>query len=161
MRTVLKIGGSLITDKDGHETIDRDDLIDAVAGSSSEEIVLVHGAGSFGHPHALEAGIDTRTATTDTASITTIQRAVRTLNDIVVDTLQDHGQKAVGLHPSSMLRRDGKLRGTIGPVHEALANGMIPVLHGDIILEDSGASIVSGDEIVMFLADEIDARAGI
>lgn len=164
MTIILKIGGSLITDKDGHEDIDREslnDLIATIADTAADDIVLVHGAGSFGHPHALDAGIDTTTATKDTTKITVVERAVRELNDIVVDALQDNGQEAVGLHPSSMLTRTGTLQGTIGPVRAALRNGMLPVLHGDVILEDDGASIVSGDEIVPFLADELEARAGI
>ena len=66
-RVVLKLGGGLITDKSRYRHV-RTDRIDAVSGvvrelgDSGKSVVLVHGAGSFGHLEArkwgLEEGID-------------------------------------------------------------------------------------------------------
>jgi len=53
-RVILKIGGSVLTDKTTEETVAEgfDEVLSSVAGSAPEDLVLVHGAGSFGHPHA-------------------------------------------------------------------------------------------------------------
>ena len=54
-RIVLKLGGSVITDKAGDCTI-RTDRIAACVGEIARrpgiKVVLVHGAGSCGHPQA-------------------------------------------------------------------------------------------------------------
>ncbi|MFB6188703.1 MAG: acetylglutamate kinase, partial [Halapricum sp.] len=57
MTTVLKLGGSVVTEKSEPETVDRaaldvvaDDIADAVATDGSErqsDLVVVHGGGSF------------------------------------------------------------------------------------------------------------------
>lgn len=50
---VLKLGGSVVTDKDEPETVDEAGLAaaaDAVAPlAESRRVVVVHGGGSFGH----------------------------------------------------------------------------------------------------------------
>ena len=53
---ILKLGGSVITHKDEYfsphnENIER--LAEEIKKSSSKSLVIIHGAGSFGHPVAL------------------------------------------------------------------------------------------------------------
>jgi isopentenyl phosphate kinase len=53
--TVLKIGGSVITDKNGDlaaktEVINR--LAEEIAKANLKNLIVVHGGGSFGHPIA-------------------------------------------------------------------------------------------------------------
>ena len=56
---ILKIGGSILTNKDAPESeVDSDSLkriareIKSSLDNSSKELIIVHGAGSFGHPPA-------------------------------------------------------------------------------------------------------------
>ncbi|MFW6435247.1 MAG: acetylglutamate kinase, partial [Halovenus sp.] len=72
MVTVLKLGGSVITDKDRPETADRDALETAAAAigeflGGDERLVVVHGGGSFGHPHAARIGVSSTDGSRDVA----------------------------------------------------------------------------------------------
>ncbi|MFW6045379.1 MAG: acetylglutamate kinase, partial [Natronomonas sp.] len=58
MTTVLKLGGSVITDKTEPETVDHSSLrTAAVAIGTTDDLVVVHGGGSFGHHHAAAHGV--------------------------------------------------------------------------------------------------------
>ena len=53
--TILKIGGSIITDKNADDGAANYDEIKRIADEISKHhgrLVVVHGAGSFGHPQA-------------------------------------------------------------------------------------------------------------
>lgn len=61
---VIKLGGAAITDKTGVESLNEEVLLSTarqVAGVCGREApgstVIVHGAGSFGHPQAAGAGV--------------------------------------------------------------------------------------------------------
>ena len=76
MTTVLKLGGSVVTEKDDSETVDRAALeraADALAGQ--DDVVVVHGGGSFGHHHAARYGVSTTEGTGDPAAVREIGRA--------------------------------------------------------------------------------------
>ena len=57
---ILKIGGSVITDKNGElaartEVINR--LAEEIQKAGLKNLIIVHGGGSFGHPTAQKYGI--------------------------------------------------------------------------------------------------------
>ena len=57
---ILKIGGSAITDKTGElaaktEIINR--LAEEIKRADLDNLIVVHGGGSFGHPNALKYGL--------------------------------------------------------------------------------------------------------
>ena len=168
---VLKLGGSVITDKDSPETVDDDALngvVDAVAAAHGDDefrLVLVHGGGSFGHVHAAEHGVSTTDGTTDAAAATQIHSAMKQLNSEVVDRLQARDIAAIPVHPLSVAVRDNE--GTLSLPATAtaglLAEGFVPVLHGDVIAHaGEGVTVLSGDEIVTSLANSLAAsRVGL
>ena len=56
MMIIVKLGGSIITDKAEYRKF-RADTVDRLAGeivSSGKQVIIVHGAGSFGHILAKE-----------------------------------------------------------------------------------------------------------
>ncbi|MFD1642878.1 isopentenyl phosphate kinase [Halohasta litorea] len=168
---VLKLGGSVITDKDSPETVDDEALhrvLDAVASTSKSEdgrLVVVHGGGSFGHVHAADHGVSTTTGTSDAAAATAIHGAMKRLNGVVVDRLQERGVAALPVHPLSVAARDaeGVLSLPAGATEGLLEEGFVPVLHGDVIAHaNEGVTVLSGDEIVTSLADSLGAsRVGL
>ena len=165
--TVLKLGGSVITEKDQPETVatDRLDRAAAAVGACDEPLVLVHGGGSFGHPAAEAAGVSPETGTTEAAAVRTIHGAMGRLNDVVLDALAGAGVEALPVRPlSTTYRPDSRsLELQSGAIRSMLAEGFVPVLHGDVVTSrGTGATIVSGDELVVTLARELEAaRVGL
>ncbi len=171
MVTILKLGGSVITDKDRPETIDDTALteaasaIGAAAGTQAgdealSDLVVVHGGGSFGHHHAAAHGVSDSEGTHDVAAVGAIHGAMSRLNDAVLESLRAADVGAVPVHPLSAAHRDdhGSLTLPAGQVETLLAEGFTPVLHGDLVAHaGEGVTVVSGDELVVSLAEALDA----
>ena len=159
MTTVLKLGGSVVTEKDDPETVDRAALeraADALAGRG--DIVLVHGGGSFGHHHAAKYGVSTTEGTGDPAAIRAIHGAMKRLNAAVIEALAEAAVPALPVHPMSAADRDenGDLTLPAGQVETMLEEGFVPVLHGDgVVHAGEGATVLSGDELVVVLAEAL------
>lgn len=157
MTTVLKLGGSVITEKDRAETLDGaalDRAADAVA-AADDDLLLVHGAGSFGHHHADAHDVSTTEGTDDWRAVADVHGAMKTLNSLVLSRLHDRDVPAVPVHPLSAADRtaDGELTLPTGAVERLRDEGFVPVLHGDLIAQDGrGVTVLSGDEVVAELA---------
>ena len=158
MTVVLKLGGSVITDKDAPETVDDAALeaaADAIAAADPDELVLVHGGGSFGHVAAADRGISREAGSHDAADVWAVHDAMRRLNDAVLRRLHDAGVAAVPVHPLSVAARDERdaLALPLESPATLLGEGFVPVLHGDVVGHaGAGATVVSGDELVTRLA---------
>ncbi|WP_435332681.1 isopentenyl phosphate kinase [Haloarchaeobius sp. TZWWS8] len=166
MTTVLKLGGSVITDKERAETVDGpalDRAADAVAGH--DDLVLVHGGGSFGHHNAKEYGVSTTDGTHDVEGVLDIHNAMKALNGLVLRRLHARDVPAVPVHPLSAASRDadGELTLPARQVETLLDEGFVPVVHGDVVAHaGEGVTVLSGDEIVTSLATSLDAdRVGL
>ncbi|WP_226479478.1 isopentenyl phosphate kinase [Natrinema amylolyticum] len=168
---VLKLGGSVITEKDRPETLDGEaleraaDAIAAARDGGREDLVVVHGGGSFGHHNASEHGVSTTDGTRDASAALAIHGAMKTLNQFVLRRLLERDVQAVPVHPFSAGHRDGEgeLDLPTGQVETMLEEGFVPVLHGDVIAHaGAGATVVSGDELVAALARALEAdRVGL
>lgn len=162
MTTVLKLGGSVITDKDRPETVDEGRLAflaSALAGR--EDLVVVHGAGSFGHHHAANHGVSVSEGTHDDEAVREIHASMERLNECVVEALAAEDVPALTIHPLSLAYRShaGKLGMPIEGIETMLEEGFAPVLYGDILVHrGKGATIVSGDELVVALAEGLGAE---
>ncbi|MFC4541489.1 isopentenyl phosphate kinase [Halosolutus amylolyticus] len=167
---VLKLGGSVVTDKDRAETLDGAALaraadaiaaaLDAGGDALADGLVIVHGGGSFGHHNASEHGVSTTGGTHDAGAVLDIHGAMTTLNRFVLSRLHERDVAAVPVHPFSGGHRDGESELTLptGQVETLLAEGFVPVLHGDVIAHaGEGVTIVSGDELVAALARDLGA----
>ena len=165
--TVLKLGGSVVTEKDTPETVDAEALGRAAAAVATVpgRVAVVHGGGSFGHHHAAEYGVSSTDGTRDDGAIRAIHGAMKRLNEAVVQALVEAGVAAVPVHPFSAATRtaDGTLRLESGAAATMLDEGFVPVLHGDAVVHaGTGATIVSGDELVVSLARTLGAdRVGV
>ncbi len=164
---VCKLGGSVVTDKERPETVDERALeraADAVASTLEaghvDDLVLVHGGGSFGHVHASEHGVSTTDGTHDARAVDAIHGAMKTLDEAVLAALLARGVPAVPVHPLSTAHRDfdGALSLPTNQVRTMLEEGFVPVLHGDLVAHlGKGATVVSGDELVADLARSLEA----
>jgi len=167
---VLKLGGSLITEKDRPETLDGpaldaacDAIAAALADGAVDRLVIVHGGGSFGHHHASEHGVSTTEGTSDAGAVMDIHGAMTTLNRFVLARLHDRDVPAVPVHPLSLSARPdgsgGDLDVPLASTATLLAEGFVPVLHGDgVATAGEGVTVVSGDELVVELATGLAAK---
>lgn len=164
---VLKLGGSVITDKTEPETLDRQALAscaEALAGVQSD-LVLVHGAGSYGHPQAERFDMTEVRGTRDPDALLAVHAAMKRLNDQVIQALRTHDVPSAPVHPFSLGHRDrgGTLHLPTGGIETMVAEGFVPVLHGDgVVHRGTGVTVLSGDEVVVDLAQQLDAdRVGL
>lgn len=161
MTQIVKLGGSVVTDDQGNVREDVLERLAREAATAGEDLVVVHGAGSMGHPlvveHGLEDGIADGAAR---EALATVHAQVRELNLAVLDALQEAGLPAVVTSPFGTLAgNDGRPGGwNLVPVHRMLGQGLVPVTHGDLVLDTTrGISVLSGDTIGAELARFLDA----
>ncbi|MHB8052889.1 MAG: isopentenyl phosphate kinase [Methanoregula sp.] len=157
-RLILKLGGSVITDKSAGCAVDRTRLASiasTIAGARAGGIIVIHGAGSCGHPEAKRYHLDKGASAGNTEGIFVTHRAVSGLNEAVVAALREKGVPAFGVHPlHTGIADNGRLVGfECRHLEKMLMLGMVPVIHGDVVMDLSrGACIVSGDQLVRYLA---------
>jgi isopentenyl phosphate kinase len=155
---ILKIGGSVLTDKSGDCAIDQGRLATIardIGRVKKRSLLLIHGAGSCGHPQAQHYRLDRGLAPEYIGGVYETHAAVSTLNGVVVRALRDKGVEAIGIHPlDSAVAEEGRLVSFATPPLVLLQErGIVPVLHGDVVMDRVwGASIVSGDQLVSYLA---------
>ena len=153
-----------ITKKDKLETLDKGTIRKVVAhikkiiSAGSTKLVIVHGAGSFGHFQAAQYGVnggslhpekEGREATLKGFALT--RASVTKLNHHLVSELLKAEIPAVGISPFPVWLNDidGTMEKTREELRRILKMGMVPVIHGDAMFLPSGESyILSGDTIV-------------
>lgn len=160
---ILKLGGSVITHKDEYfspntENIKR--LADEIS-AAKEPLIIVHGAGSFGHPVAKKYNISDGLKTSDQlVGFSETHQSMTRLNQIIVDALLEAEVPAFGISASSMLvTKERRLVDVdLGIIKGCLKLGLIPVMYGDAVLDtEQGFAILSGDQLIVRLAIDLEA----
>ena len=167
---ILKLGGSALTVKNADKpTIDEDNLerIAEEVSYYNDELVIVHGAGSYGHIYAKEYAIgekivDVEENNRKIEGMAKIQSSMQIMNYMVISKLQEYGIPAVTIKPSSFIITNNKRidKCDLTLVEEYLGKGFVPVLYGDAVLdydEETKYAILSGDQIITYLAKELQA----
>jgi isopentenyl phosphate kinase len=168
MTTILKIGGSVLTDKN-KVSVARPEAIGRIAReigeSGSPGLILIHGAGSFGHHQAKEYRLNEGLNDESIKGILPTHNAVTSLNKMVVDALQMSGIDALPVHPlSNCTLNNGRIEHMCMDVIKRMLHAeIVPVLHGDVVMDVAkGVDILSGDQLVTYLARALKAdRVGI
>ncbi len=163
--TILKLGGSVITNKEKPLTpnlpaIRR--LSHEISEAKVTRLILIHGGGSFGHPlakkYALSEGYREKS---QLIGFSKTRQAMAALNKLIVDALMRQNIAAVGLQPSACIVTSS---GRIScfekqPLKNMLDAGLLPVLYGDVVCDfDLGFTILSGDQLAAFLAMQLGAK---
>lgn len=161
-RVFLKLGGSLITDKSSPytprpEVIRRlaEEVRKALEARPDLELVIGHGSGSFGHtaaaPYGTRQGVRTPREWRGYAEVAA---AAARLNRIVTDLFLGAGVPVLSLQPSASARcRDGELvHLETAPILTALAQGLVPLIYGDVALDEiRGGTIISTEDLFVYL----------
>ena len=161
---LVKLGGSVLTDKARLRTprkaaIGR--LAKELAGLG-DDLIVVHGAGSFGHILARRYHLNGPDARTKARGAAIVQRDVRALDALVVGGLLKAGLAPVALPPSTILRLDdGRLASfEVGPFREYVRQGFTPVTFGDVVRDRRrGVAVCSGDVLMLELAKAFRPRS--
>ncbi|MEM2119342.1 MAG: isopentenyl phosphate kinase, partial [Candidatus Bathyarchaeia archaeon] len=163
--TVLKIGGSVITDKSEElkaRTQIMDRLAEEILKANKEKLMIVHGGGSFGHPSAQRNAIrEGFKKTEQIIGFAETHHYMTVLNGLFMDSLVVHGIPAVSITPSSCITTEnGRIKKFEDePLKMMLEMGFIPVLYGDAVMDTKqGFAILSGDQLVSALATRFDAE---
>jgi isopentenyl phosphate kinase len=164
-RVVVKLGGSVITDKRGGRPRIRRQVLARLAAELAEAprghlVGVVHGAGSFGHGPVHRAGLH-RGARTRAQRLAwgEIQVLQNELNAVVCRALLAAGLPAVPCQASAAAVLEGRRLVHLDDtaLRELHAQSMIPVLYGVPAADRAqGCAILSGD----VLAPELALRLG-
>jgi isopentenyl phosphate kinase len=165
---VVKLGGSVITRKREVEHL-RPKILHRLAEelgrARGTALVILHGAGSFGHPGAHRFGLarppEARTPDGQRARGAAIVGAeVRRLHLAVLRELVGAGVSAVSVPPANLaINREGHLE-TLDPepFRRVLGAGGTPVSFGDVVPDRAwGWSILSADTIAVSLTAALGA----
>ena len=162
----LKLGGSLLTDKRGHEALRAAvltrvarEIWKALAERPGLNLLIGHGSGSFGHvaaaPFNTRDGVETPQEWEGFAGVSA---AAARLNRHVCDALLQAGVPAISLQPSASAHCvDGRILYLDSrPVAAALRAGLVPLLYGDVAFDVlRGGTIISTEEILAYLVEEM------
>ncbi|MDI6642776.1 MAG: isopentenyl phosphate kinase [Candidatus Hodarchaeaceae archaeon] len=160
---IVKLGGSVITDKRRPFTVRRATLtrLARELAAAKGPLVVVHGGGSFGHPVASKYRIaEGYKNKGQLMGLSLTHRAMERLNAHVIEALQKAGLPAIAVQPSACaVVSGGRIQSMeLAPIKKLLGLGLVPVLYGDAVPDlRSGMSILSGDQIVAYLARELNA----
>jgi|YelNatPaOPRAMG01_1025707.scaffolds.fasta_scaffold01899_15 isopentenyl phosphate kinase len=163
---LVKLGGSLITDKTREATARLDvirrlatEIKEALESDPELKLVVGHGSGSFGHFPGKRYGVrDGVKGPEGWKGFAETASAAARLNRLVTETMLSTGIKAFPMQPSaSLLCRDGEIvRWEWQQVRRALERGLIPIIYGDVAFDEvRGSTIVSTDELFFFLAQKL------
>ena len=163
---LLKLGGSLITDKQRPET-PRPQVISRLAREIAQakrklpelKLVVGHGSGSFGHSvaarHSTHLGAS---SAADWVGFAEVWASAQRLNRLVIDGLIEVGFPAIAFPPSASATSDDGImvEMAIEPLKKALENGLLPVVHGDVAFDlTRGATILSTEKVFAYLAEHL------
>ncbi|MDP3965081.1 MAG: isopentenyl phosphate kinase [bacterium] len=161
---VMKIGGSVITQKSRDRLVIRQKLLRDISrqirqalDNRQHGLVLIHGAGSQGHHLALSYGLKngTRRSARKLTGARVSTLVDQQLSMTMTDILTESELPVVPLHPSSLVYgKNGNIDSVfMDPICKALELGQIPMLHGDMMYDAKlGMSICSGDVLAAKLA---------
>jgi len=166
---ILKLGGSVITDKKGNKCIVKKSKLQKIASIISKalkknkfKLIIVHGAGPFGHKIVTDYKIKNGVKTPkQIEGFVKTRESMETLNSSVIDSLIKNKINAFEVQASSCITQNKKkiISFDTKIIERLVELGVVPVLYGDMVIDNSlGASVVSGDAIISFLAKKLNAN---
>ena len=164
MDVILKVGGSIITDKTSEKPKEKLKNMLRIAREIKEglkpndRLILIHGVGSFGHPIVKKYGLQNgMKSNVQKVGFLYTQLQVDELNRMFCKILAKEGLSVAPINVGSSAVSENKelINLPTDVVEEALNKKMIPVLYGVPVHDKTqGSSIISGDKILSFLANK-------
>jgi isopentenyl phosphate kinase len=165
---LIKLGGSLITDKSKPFTL-RKEVLKRICKEIHEarkerklSLIIGHGGGSF--PHTSAAKYQTQKGYINKKSkkgFSLVQNDASKLNRLVVHELINSEENAVSVQPSSSCIADkGRIvKWDLEVINKMVKDDYIPVVFGDTSLDKTkGCCILSTEEILSYLARKLGGK---
>lgn len=166
---IIKLGGSIITEKEGNKFEIKRQTIARIAKEIKKamqerkfRLIIVHGAGPFGHTNVTNYGIDN--GVYNEKQKEGCEKTVKDCNyldSVVVEELKKAGINAIGFDPNKIVKQDAKriVAFETGGIEKALAEGKVPTVFGQMVQDKSlNFSVMSGDAAIGFLAKKFKAK---
>ncbi len=160
---LLKLGGSLLTDKNKPFYI-REDVAKSTIQqiiNANEKVILIHGGGSFGHPlakkYSISKGVN-NSIPNQIYGLTETHQAMTKFNSYLVNLFLERNYPSFSIQPSSIFIKDADkiIFKSVDIIETALDLNILPILYGDIIFSKQGSfSIISGDQIIFELCEKL------
>ena len=161
---IVKFGGSVICNKEEPFSFNEkivEMLVDEIAQFyPKKKFIIVHGGGSFGHPLAKKYEIRKGLNEKNIIGVCETHQAMLELNKKIVQKFLEKNLPAFPIPPSSIfiIEKGSIVDGWIKSIEEMLNRSFIPILFGDVaIAKDKGIDILSGDQIITYLANKLNA----
>ncbi|MDO5850728.1 MAG: isopentenyl phosphate kinase, partial [Methanobacteriaceae archaeon] len=123
------------------------------------KLIIVHGAGSFGHPpakkHKIGQAFEDEEYLDKRIGFCEIQNEVKRLNSIICEVFVKNGIPAIAIPPSSFITTSNKRVHdfNLDLIKSYLNEGFIPILYGDVVLDtEIKMAVISGDQIIQHIA---------
>jgi isopentenyl phosphate kinase len=167
VRVVIKLGGGLISDKSSMKSFNSEaveKVVEALLPVSElgVPIILVHGAGSFGHPLAkkwnIADGKNDEKLYGQRDAVEEIRSDMKELNELIINKFSERGLMCISHPPSAWAIGTGaRFLGDVS-VFESSPLEPIPVTFGDVVETDDEKEfgILSGDDLMLRLCIELD-----
>ena len=159
---LMKLGGSVITNKKSQTPICREKNITKIAkilSKSSKRIIIVHGAGSYAHPLAKKYRINSGLDGTDEQieGIKKARKQMRELNQLISKAISKTGLNCESIIPSKTMKMSNEndiLDFPKEKFDKILSNRKVAMTFGDIVdTIENDVRILSGDTLLMKLAE--------
>ena len=159
--TVVKLGGSIITDKSKECTPNLESIYNAADDIASyhRPLILLHGGGSYAHPIVRKARLQSGvTARFQLRLISETELHLDELTRIIGVSLLRKGKPFAPIRPMSFMTLNGGQirRYFIEPIIKALNLGLVPLISGDLAFDEQrGCGVVSADRIASMLGEKL------
>jgi isopentenyl phosphate kinase len=160
--TVIKLGGSLITDKTRQDSL-YEDVLTNIAGvlarhlaAFPQAMMIIMGGGSVGHFAAKELAVDRGVPECDLGGLHRMASKMYKLKCYFADLLEQQGVAAMPFQETSCLvaREDGSVLFQDAAVRHALRLRLVPILSGGLVFDIAhGVRALNGDLLALALDD--------
>ncbi len=161
---LIKFGGSIITNKEKPLT-PRRKAIDGVIRSlkkTNEDIIVVHGGGSYGHYWSVKYNMHSSPKKYDIRGVSIVKNSMVELNKIILDAFLKNKLNPYSLPPTDFMIGEKPSIKKIKEIKKIANSGMIPITYGDALWCGNKKSyILSGDKIMTILAKVLRPRLSI
>ena len=160
---IIKLGGSVITDKSKPLTAKRVEIKrlgkEIIASNYKGKLIIAHGSGSFGHFLATKykTAEGYRGKKSIKGMVLTSDVAIA-INRIVMNEFIKLGMMVKSFTASSFLIADNKKfsKGFIDSIEHTLKSNVTPVIFGDVVMDlERGFCIFSAEKVIKFMVNKL------